>query len=186
MKNKKYYLVLLVLFFFSVPLFQSLFFSATNSGVLYINKKIDANFLHSDKKNLLVYFGYVGCADVCTPFLSKLSQLYESQAFTKLQKETDIFFVNLTPNIEPEQAEMFAKAFHKDFNGVYLSKQELLKLDRTFDLFFSDALTETTELNHTDYLYLLENHKGIMLLKSIYFTHPLREQQLINDMISKK
>ena len=187
MKNsiKKYYIVLLLLFFFAIPLFQSLIFSSQSNGVIYINKEIQADFIQSDKKNILIYFGYVGCADICTPFLYKLSDLYESDTFKELQKDTDIFFVNLTPNTEPKQVDIFAKFFNQNFKSVYLSKRELLQLDRTFDLFFSDDLSETTELNHTDYLYLIDNTKKLKHLKSIYFTHPLRNKKLIDDMINK-
>ncbi|MDB2562734.1 SCO family protein, partial [Sulfurimonas sp.] len=175
-----------VLFFFTVPLFQSLIFSSKSDGVIHINKTIDANFLKSEKKNILMYFGYVGCANICTPFLQKLSSLYESNEFKDLKEDTDIFFVNLTPNIEPSQADMFAKIFNKNFNGVYLSRKQILQLDRKFELFFSDDLQDTTQINHTDYLYFIKNNQTSKLLKSIYFTHPLGTQKLIDDMIEEK
>ena len=164
---------------------QSLIFSNENKGFFYINTKIQADFIHSDKPNLLIYFGYVGCNDICTPFLHKLSQFYESQEFQILRKETDVFFINLTPNIEPSQADSFVKSFHKEFKGIYLSRKEIQNLDRNYKLFFSDDLINQDEMNHTDYLYFITNNKDSKILKSIYFTHPLRTQKLIHDMIRK-
>lgn len=184
--KKPYIILLLILFFLGVPLFQSLLFSTKSEGVIYIDKEIQVNFIKSDKKNILLYFGYVGCANVCTPFLDKLSNFYESKKFQTLKKDTDIFFINLRPNIEPSQADMFAKNFNKNFKGIYLSKKELFAIDRNFNLFFSDNLNESTEINHTDYLYLINNTSDSKVLKSIYFTHPLRDGKLIDDMIKKK
>ena len=181
--KKPYIILFLVLFFFTVPLFQSLIFSTHSDGTMHIDKEVHADFLQSEKKYILLYFGYVGCAEVCTPFLDKLSTLYRSKEFHALKENTDIFFVNLTSKIEPSQADMFAKAFNKNFKGVYLSKKELFSLDREYGLFYSDDLSDTTALNHTDYLYLLENNKDSKLLKKIYFTHPLKSKNLIDDII---
>ena len=181
--KKPYIIGLLILFFLAVPLVQSLIFSSKTTGVIKVNKEVNAHFIKSKKKNILIYFGYVGCADVCTPFLYKLSDLYESELFKKLKDDTDVFFVNLTPNEEPFQADLFAKFFNKNFKGIYLSKKDILGLDRNFELFFSDNLSDKTKLNHTDNLYFIKNNPDSIILKSIYFTHPLRNEQLINDMI---
>lgn len=184
--KKRYIYILLLLFFIAVPLFQSLIFSSNSKGTIYIDKKVTAPFIKSDKENIIIYFGYVGCADICTPFLYKLADLYESDDFKTLKENTDVFFVNLTPKIAPDQADLFAKFFHKEFKGIYLSRKELLSLDRTFAVFFSDDLQDSTELNHTDYLYLIKNKSKIKVLKSIYFTHPLRCEKIINDIINNE
>lgn len=182
--KKRYAYILLLLFFIAVPLFQSLIFSSNTGGAIYINKEIDTPYIKSEKKNILIYFGYVGCADICTPFLSQLSRLYESEEFKTLKEDTDVFFINLTPNITPDQPDLFAKFFNKNFKGIYLSKREVLNIDKNFGLFFSEDLQDATELNHTDYLYLVQTKSDTKLLKSIYFTHPLRSEKLIDDMIN--
>lgn len=168
-----------------VPLFQSLLFSSKSNGVITINKEVQVNFIQSDKKHILLYFGYVGCANICTPFLSKLSLLYESDKFKILKGDTQVIFVNLNPDTVASQVDMFAKTFNQNFNGIYIPRKEILSIDRNLGLFFSDSLTDKMEINHTDYLYLIDNQKNIKILKNIYFTHPLRSQQLIDDMISK-
>jgi len=185
-KTKKIYLViLLLLFLLLIPLLQSLIFSHQKEGVITINKEITVDFIQSDQKNILLYFGYVGCSDICTPFLENLSRLYESEEFKKLQAHTDIFFINLTPYIEPSQADQFAKSFNKNFQGIYLTRKEVLSIDRNFKLFFSDDLSDTTKINHTDYLYHIQNTNNTKSLKNIYFTHPLSTQKLIDAMMYK-
>jgi protein SCO1/2 len=157
-----------------------------NSGTIQINKKVEAPFLHSEKKIILLYFGYVGCEDICSPFLMKLSKLYDSKEFEKIRKDVEVIFVNLTPEVQTFQPELFAKFFNINFKGVYLTKREILNIDRNFALFFSQDLNEKTELNHTDYLYLIQNSNTTFFLKNIYSTHPLEEKKLINDIISSK
>lgn len=170
---------------FIVPLLNFLIFSHESKGVVYVNKKIDADFLKTEKGNILLYFGYLGCIDVCTPFLQKLSLLYDSNDFKELKGETAIYFVNLTPEVEPELVHRFAQFFNKDFYGVYLSKKELFSLDRNFALFFADDLGDATQINHTDNLYLIKNDNGVKKLKAIYSIHPLRDKKLIDDIISQ-
>lgn len=181
---KKIAIVLIFAFFISVPLFQSFIFSSNTQGAIEINKEIDMEFVKSDKKIVLIFFGYVGCTDICTPILEKFSTLYNSTEFDYIRNEIDVYFVNLKPEIEVFQANLFAKYFNDDFKDVYLSRRELLNIDRAFGLFFSKDLNDDTELNHTDYIYLIDNSKEKKLLKSIYSNHPLNNKQLISDIIS--
>ena len=189
MKNRNFKILslgLLFLFFLSVPFLQSFLFSTNNNGTIEINKVIKADFIQSDKKIILLFFGYVGCKDVCTPFLIELSKLYESQDFDIIRKDVKIIFVNLTPEIEEFQADLFAKYFNDNFDGIYLSKKEILNLDRNFALFFSQDLSDKAALNRTDYLYLITNINNTPYLKNIYSTHPLTEKKLIDDIITLK
>jgi len=154
-----------------------------SNGTIQINKNVEVPFLHSDKKIILLYFGYVGCQDVCSPFLMKLSKLYDSKEFDGVIEDVEIIFVNLTPEVEAFQPDLFAKFFNTHFKGIYLTKREVLNIDRNFALFFSRDLNEKSELNHTDYLYLIKNSNNTFILKNIYSTHPLEEKKLINDII---
>ena len=173
-------------FLLGAPFLQSLFFSHTNEGTIQIDKLVEADFIKSDKKLVLLFFGYVGCQEVCAPFLRELSTIYESKEFRSVRGDVDVVFVNLTPTAEASQVDSFAKFFNNAFNGVYLSKKELFGVDRNFSMFFSQSIGDKSELNHTDYLYLLRNANGERLLKNIYSTHPLRKEKLINDIISLK
>jgi protein SCO1/2 len=166
-----------------MPFLQSILFSTNKQGVLEVNKSLEASFIKSDKKFVLVFFGYVGCKDVCTPLLQELNNLYESKEFETIKEHVEILFVNLTPEIEEFQPDLFAKFFNKDFKGIYLSRKETLSIERAFGVYFSKDLSDKTQLNHSDNIYFIENNKDNKILKTIYLTHPLKTKKLINDII---
>ena len=64
--------------------------------------------------------------------------------------------------------DLFAKYFNKNFNGIYLSRKEILDIDRDFGVFFSRDLNEKTELNHTDHIYLILKSLESKVLKTLY------------------
>lgn len=165
---------------------QSLFFSQSFQGAMVIEKEVKADFIKSDKKFVLLFFGYFGCRDVCTPILEEMSKMYESKEFEEIKESVDFVFVNLTPEVEAFQPDLFAKYFNNTFKGVYLSKSELFSMDRKFELYFARSLSDNSELNHTDNLYLIENNPKTKVLKSIYSTHPLKRKKLIDDIILLK
>lgn len=171
------------LFLFTIPFLQSILFSTNSQSTIEVNKSVEASFIKSDKKFVLVFFGYVGCKDVCTPLLQELNSLYESKEFETLKEHVEIIFVNLTPEIEEFQPDLFAKFFNKNFKGIYLSKKETLTIERVFGVYFSKNLSDKTQLNHTDNIYLIENNRDNKILKTIYLTHPLKTKKLINDII---
>ena len=185
MKNKIYKrltIVALFIFFMSVPFLQSFIFASNSEGKIDISKKIDANYIKSDKKFVLLFFGYVGCTDVCTPLLERLSSLYESKEFKAVKEDVDVVFVNLTPEVQEHQPELFAKFFNSEFKGVYLSRRETLNIDRTFGVFFSRRISDKTELDHTDFLYLVKNTQNSKVLKSMYSVHPFNKEKIIEDI----
>jgi len=185
--NKK--IILAVIFFLflviAVPLLQSLFFTQQTSGKMVIEQRIDAPYLQkSDKDFILVFFGYVGCVKVCTPVLHELSDFYESKGFAPIKPFVTFSFINLIPELESNQPEMFAKSFNPEFNGIYLSQKELMTVDRQFALFFSKSLRDVEEIDHSDHLYLIERQKnGLLILKNIYTMHPLNKDIIIKDIL---
>jgi protein SCO1/2 len=180
---KLFTIALAFLFFLVVPFFYSFFFSINTKNAIEVNKEVNIDFIKSDKKVVLLFFGYVGCEDVCTPILQKLSDLYDSKEFETLRESVDIIFVNLTPEVEEFQPDLFAKFFNNNFLGVYLSKKSVLSIDRNFGLFFSRGLMDVNKLNHTDHIYLIQNSLDAKILKSIYPTHPIKKQKLIDDIM---
>lgn len=175
----------LTFFMLSFMLFQNLLFSSTNlqSSKFVINKKIESPILDSlQEQNILLFFGYVGCTDICTPLLQELSTMHGSDAFNELRTSTAIVFVNLIPKLSPDQPQLFASSFNENFIGLHLSKQELYSIDREFSLFYTPSLSDKNELSHSDSLYLLKKKEGNFILKNIYMTHPLNTNQLIQDI----
>ncbi len=168
----------------AVPLILSLSFSNQTSGRIVVDQRVNAPYLkNSDKDWMLIYFGYVGCTKVCTPILHHLDEFYDSSSFLPLKNSVGFYFVNLMPEVQPGDPDQFAKAFNKQFNGFYLTQRELMSIDREFNLFFSKSLSDITELNHSDYLYLVHRQtNGDLILKNIYMTHPLNQKLIITDI----
>ena len=182
-KNRSLILFFLLLFFLAIPFLQSLFFSAKMDGAVTINQEIDADYIKSDKKIVLLFFGYVGCKYVCTPDLEKIAKLYESNPLKGIKNDIDVLFVNLKPEVGKDAPDIFAKSFDSHFKGIYLTKSEIQNIDRSFGLSFSDDLSDKTQMNHSDNLYLISNNSNSKVLKSIYFMHPLNSNNLTNELI---
>jgi len=124
-----------------------------------------------DEKNLLVFFGYVGCIDICTPRLNEISSVYK-----KLKKENidvGVVFINTSKLQDSELSELFAKSFHKDFKGVYLEGEALNNLKKEFKVYSAPSFSKPDEIDHTSFLYLLKKVKSKYYLKIIYTSVPL-------------
>ena len=184
--NKKIVLAvfLFILLIFILPLAQSLLFATQSSGKIEVNQKINAPYLKgSDTDLILVFFGYVGCVKVCTPILHQLDDFYDSKPFESHKSDVGFNFINLMPEVEPHQPDIFAKSFNPNFSGVYLSQQELMHIDRELGLFFSKNLTSPSEIDHSDNLYLVKREKnGTLTLRAIYTMHPFNRELLIEDI----
>ncbi len=175
-----------VTFLLFIPLFQSLLFQNMADGKISINREIKVPFLpYSEKKLSLLFFGYYGCSDVCTPFLEKLSTIYESDVFKSYKKDVDIYFVNLNPAVKKHNPDEFAKYFNQNFQGIYLTHNEIMSIDREFGLYHTSSLRDKSKINHTDNLYLLEKSNGKFKLKHIYFSKLLKADMLSKDIAAE-
>lgn len=146
-----------------------------------INKEIKSTLFDSyDEKNLLLFFGYVGCIDICTPRLHELSSIYEKLKKAKI--ETQVLFINLTKLEDPELADLFAKSFNKNFKGIYLEKPKLDTLKKEFNVYSAPALGNSAELDHTTYLYLLKKVDSKYYLNKIYIKTPFHISLDGNDL----
>jgi len=184
--NRKVVVITLFFIFLAIvlPLTFSFLFSNQKSGRIIVEQRIDMPYLQdANKEWMLIFFGYVGCTDVCTPLLHHLSDFYDSPSFKPLKKRVGVCFINLMPNVQKDQPDAFAKAFNGKFEGVYLTQKELMSIDRELSVFFSRSLRDKTTMNHSDYLYLVQRRKeGSLILKNIYSTHPLNQKMIIEDI----
>lgn len=169
-----------------IPIVQSFLFSVNSGGKITLNQTIEAPYLKDVKEEYtLMFFGYVGCINVCTPILDKLGKLYDSPSLKPLHNRVGFVFVNLMPDVSVEQPDEFAKSFHPKFKGIYLSQKQLMHIDRELGVFFSKSMSEPSEIDHSDHLYLIEHHdNGTMTLKAIYSMHPLHDDELIKDIMN--
>ncbi|WP_295067196.1 SCO family protein [Sulfuricurvum sp.] len=179
-------MVVLTLFAMGAPLLFSALFSNQNQGKIEVNRPIEAEYLRGGKEELqLVFFGYVGCTKICTPILHQLSDFYQSKAFEPLKGSVGFTFVNLMPEVTPDQPGIFAQSFNPAFRGVYLTQRRLMDIDRDFNLFFSKSIQDAGEINHSDYVYLVRTEKnGDLKLITIYMTHPLKRDTIVEDILA--
>lgn len=189
-KNKKLILIgsIFIFLLLVIPLIQSFVFSTSTiqNSKIVINKEIKASFLKNiDKENIVLFFGYVGCSEVCMPILTELNTLFSSDETEKIKNSTVVVFVNLTSEISHEQPQIFASFFNENFIGLYLTKKDLYEVDRKFSLFYSAGINDKNELSHSDFIYLLQKQSADKaILKNIYMTHPLNSKELIKDIKS--
>ncbi|MCH9812581.1 MAG: SCO family protein [Epsilonproteobacteria bacterium] len=154
-----------------------------NNAAGRIDKEItvDLKFLNGETSPVvLLYFGYVGCETICTPAMSEISQIYRALDPDK----TEVYFVNLLEHYDKELPTLFAKHFHKDFHGVYLTKEEILKVVNQLRINYTTSLRDISQLNHSGYLYLLEKSSDNLSYqqKYMYTTRPFHQEAIISDV----
>lgn len=167
---------LLLLIFLGFPLMM---FSGDKQGKVTLDEKIELPFkINSNKKIILLYFGYVGCKTICTPSLSEIADIYNTLGNTQ---NVSFYFINISK--EGVGAEEFAHYFHKDFTGLQLSQKETSSLMGTLRAYSSDALVADGEIYHTGYLYLItQKEQNNFVLKTMYYTRPFDTKSIVLDI----
>jgi protein SCO1/2 len=157
----------------------------SNSGVVKLNQKVKSKIFDKyNNKFLFVFFGYVGCADVCTPRLEELSTIYQELKYNN-NIDIDTAFINLIYLQDPELPQLFASIFHKDFEGFYLNNDKIQKLQNEFKIYNSPSLVSQGDWDHTSFLFLLEKEIDGYYLKRIYTYVPFDKQKIIKDILGK-
>ena len=182
--KKKLYSGLILLLLVSVSIlimFAPSFFSKGVSRIS-INKTFDLELILNNTKNIeLVFFGYSGCSDICTPRLFLINDLYASLN-EKAKEQVGIIFLDISTPFDKELPQRFAAYFNKDFIGIHLNKKILRAYTKTFDVYFSKSLLDQTEYNHTSNLYLVKKTKGKKEIKYVYNSYPYDIKQIKNDI----
>ena len=184
-KKKKFFgliiIILLLATIFSTAL--PIFYSNDKAGK--VNKEIQNlhfDFLKNEtKKYVLLFFGYVGCSNICPPALNEISQIYN-----KLDKEQfSFYFINLQLNILKDNVDPFAKVFNEDFKGIYLDDKKLFDITTKLQVKYSPV--NKIDIDHTGFLYLLEKSTDNMYKqKFIYTARPFDIEYISNDLNSIK
>jgi len=176
-RTKKFLGVVLIIATFSLIFILNIPSFLTNSTKVKTDITVELDFLkNNDSKIALLYFGYVGCQSICTPALQNITEIYNELD----SKNLNFYFINLLTNITPEIIEPFVKAFHKDFNGIYLNKKELQAIEGNFRL--NLVSLEEYSLNHSGFLYLLVKENNSYKIKNIYVTKPFDKEQILKDV----
>jgi protein SCO1 len=181
MLKKRLYGITLIAFMLSLLLifpFLGTFFSTTSQGSAFQNKTISPFFLKNEQSHIVfVYFGYVGCARICTPSLEEISNAYT--IFKSVEPKIKVYFINLNSDQQHDAPENFAKGFNQEFEGIYATKQQIDELARDYNLAITD---NTNEMGHSSSLFMFVKKPSGYVLKNIYSTHPYPIQQIIVDL----
>jgi len=151
----------------------------TDYGIVKMDKKLETQvFDPYDEDILLLFFGYAGCINVCTPRMQEIAAIYANIK----DKNIGLVFVNLIESQDREIAQEFASAFHEDYKVLELSKRELYELKNEFNIYSAPSLSSKTDLDHTAFLFLLKKENGSFYLKRIYTNTPLIKELIVKDI----
>lgn len=180
---KRVYFLLLPLFLllmFLIPLIPV--FMGEEGGVVSMDRPVDSPSVNAfSRPNLFVFFGYVGCADVCTPRLSEMAAVYDGLS-NETRRRSAVLFINIKTFPDKNLADLFAKSFHPDFYGISPEKEELARLIKEFNVYYSNALFEEGEMDHTAFLFLLKKRGDGYRVNKIFTRIPLQKETIIKSL----
>lgn len=172
-----------------VLVFAGLFFLPSffkGQGFVSIDRPLQSRvFDRFEKENLLVFFGYVGCTDICAPRLEELAAMYASLSRAR-QEKVDVVFVNITQLADPEHPALFSRSFCPSFKGVYLEQKALHRLMAEFKARYAPSLLEKEAYDHTAFLYLLHKEKKGYSIKGIFTNIPFNKDVIVARLFPKE
>lgn len=173
-------LFLILGLFFLFP-FASSWLDKSLSVIKIKNSPAQPWFLENEKSPYaLVYFGYVGCTDICVPSFGDIQKVYEKIKENNLH--LPFYFVNIDPKQSPDLIKYFAKSYNKDFKGIYSSYKQLKNLEKNFNLQIQNM---DVEIFHSSNLYLFKKYKNKYKLDKIYITHPYDINNILKTISNK-
>ncbi|PHQ64642.1 MAG: hypothetical protein COB99_08645 [Sulfurimonas sp.] len=177
MKTVFGYLLIIFSIFFMIALAFPQFYSNNDSGRIDKNTPLKLDFLKQEESPVvLLFFGYVGCDNICPPAMREINDIYEQLDKTNVK----VYFINLLDTINKDAPNYYAKEFNKDFKGIYLDNLSMKKIINKFSL--SITKVNNNEINHSGYLYVLKKDNKEYTLNYIYTTKPFNEESIIKDI----
>lgn len=146
------------------------------------------NISLSDYSNQVVvlYFGYLSCADVCPTSMSvisnALSKLTESQV-----KHTQAIFISVDPDRDNTiDIEKFTRYFHKKIVGVTGSKEQIAKVSEQFGVYYNTDELESSvmdySVDHASRFYII-NKQGELVTAMSHSTTPNELAAQIKELL---
>lgn len=158
-------------------------FYSKGASHIELNQELDLELVLDAKQDVeLVFFGYAGCIDICSPRLDALGKWYATLPLAK-QEKIGVRFIDLSVPEDKTLPNTFAKAFHERFIGVFLEKSVLRVYSKAFMVYFAKSLTNDDEIDHSTHLYLVKKDKeGKKILRYIYTSYPYDFTQIQSDI----
>lgn len=143
-------------------------------------RSVDFPFLKGETSELvLVYFGYVGCTRVCTPALNDLADIYGVIQTKEFKHIPSVWFVNMTPEMDPSSVQSWAAHFDKRFKSYAPTERELSDMVHTLNLVYTKM---GIEAEHMPYTYLLRKKGANYELVYIYTSSPYNRSLILEDI----
>jgi len=173
-----YFLIFFALLFMVVIALPQ-FYSNNSSGRINKDVALDFDFLAEEKAPVVVlFFGFVGCGDICIPAMNELNKIYKQLDKSK----TKVYFINIFDETNKALPSKYAKAYNKQFQGIYLDKDGIKKVSKKLTL--AIVKISQQEISHTGHLYILKKDEisDKYNLRYIYTTRPFDEKSIVNDI----
>lgn len=139
------------------------------------------DILNAEQSVELIFFGYAGCSDICTPRLASLALFYKALPM-EMQEHLGVRFIDISNAQDATLSQRFASYFHKDFVGITPQSRSLREYTKPFDVYFAPSFQDAGEFDHTAHLYLVSKRKGIKQIRYIYTAYPYDFKQIRSDI----
>lgn len=155
--------------------------------VLYPEAKVSHTFLDAQPhERMLLYFGYVGCGDICPRSLDSIRHMYVLHRPESAHDSIPLLFVNLLDAVDTKSAKAYARALHPEFDAITVNRHTLKSLPSDFKLFQNQAPDRPLEINHSNFLYYLEKEKETWVLKMLFLRITGSEHEIAERIWSRK
>jgi len=183
MSKKIYSITLIILVtIISVLIMVIPTFFTKNISRVKVDTEIKLPLILNDNKNIkIIFFGYAGCVDICTPRLFDLAKFYESLD-NSIKNKIGIEFVDISIPEDKTLPQDFAQIFNKDFKGIYLNEKNLRQYTKAFSVYFSKSLLDKTEFDHSTNIYLVKRDNNKKKIRYIYNSYPYNFKLLETDI----
>ena len=183
-RSRKIYTIILPLLVILVSILVMIIPTFLTTGVSRIttSKEINLPLILNDEKDIkLIFFGYSGCSDICTPRLLSIAKFYRTLN-KEIKNRVGVEFLDISIPNDETLPKRFAEFFNPSFKGIYLSKDTLRDYTKEFKVFFSQSLIDKTEYDHTVNLYLVKKENNKKILRYIYNAFPFDYKQIKLDI----
>lgn len=161
--------------------------------ILLLNSK-EHTFIEQDKilskiynqyfkrEYTLLYVGYTGCVNICTPRLKELSTI--QRVLNDRGNEINYMFLDLRELGDDVSCD-FLKAFEGSFEVLSLDESKKNQLLRELGFYYSQSLYDSNEFEHSSYLYLIQKEDDQVKLVATVMQYPFLNDNTI-DFLHKK
>jgi len=134
--------------------------------------------------NALIFFGFVGCVEICTTRMREISEIYTELAKSSGSEGISVLFVNLDAMHSSDIANSYAQSYNSHFKGVTFDQNDLTEILRLFQASYSLGLLSNREINHSQFLYFVQrDSKQHYFLKNIFTHVPLDKDRIVTDLV---